>query len=126
MLVKKKIHMFTCSVSNLFKVVPVSWCLTCLRLHNHVTFRIFFTLCSTCSLHFKLFRFLKARKSVNQITSCCFNFVLPKKKNLLLWIHFNSWKTQAIHFKTQMFPTMSTSHKSPKCTDNHMFVKLLL
>lgn len=89
---KKYPHVHSHAVSNLFKIVLVSWCLTCLRLHSHVTFRIFFTLCSAYSPHFKLFRFLTAHKLANQITACCFSSVLPKKKNLLLWMHVNSWK----------------------------------
>lgn len=78
-----------------FKFIQNRSRLTALNLSKtaqHVTFRIFFTLCSTYSPRFELFRFLTARKSANKIIACCFNSVLPKKKNLLLWIRFNSWK----------------------------------
>lgn len=98
-----------------FKFIQNRSRLTALNLSKtaqHATFRIFFTLCSTYSPRFELFRFLTARKSANQIIACCFNSVLPKKKNLLLWIRFNSWKFRPQRFKPQMLPAVSTSHKS--------------
>lgn len=61
------------------------------------TFGVFYPLWSTHAPHFKLLQLLADWESANQIPAHCFSPFLPKKKNLLLWTPFNSWRLNLGH-----------------------------